>query len=124
MSCCGVTAAPGGVRDEARYCHELAPHWHLEQAAAKKVYEQERVPAGTLAERVRHVVHATFDGRRVVIFSGGATDTDEAVFEQVRAIRDGGGFGSIIGRNSSQRSRPDALAFLKTIVDIYAGAAK
>lgn len=79
---------------------------------------------GTLAERVRHVVQAAFDGRRIVIFSGGAADTDETVFEQVRAIRDGGGFGSIIDRNSFQRKKPDALRFLKTIMDIYAGAAK
>jgi len=100
------------------------PTAHLEQAAAKKVYEKEGVPTGTLAERVRHVVQSTFDGRRIVIFSGGAADTDEAVFEQVRAIRDGGGFGSIIGRNSFQRKKPDALRFLKTIMDIYSGARK
>lgn len=100
------------------------PTAHLEQAAAKKVYEKEGVPTGTLAERVRHVVQSTFDGRRIVIFSGGAADTDEAVFEQVRAIRDGGGFGSIIGRNSFQRKKPDALRFLKTIIDIYSGAKK
>src|SRR5437667_687266 len=100
------------------------PSAHLEQAAAKKVYEKEGVPLGTLAERVRHVVQAAFDGRRVVIFSGGAADTDETVFEQVRAIRDGGGFGSIIGRNSFQRRKPDAARFLKTITDIYSGAKK
>jgi len=100
------------------------PSAHLEQAAARKVYEKHGVPAGTLAERVRHVVQATFNGRRVVIFSGGAADTDEAVFEQVRAIRDGGGFGSIIGRNSFQRTQTDAVRFLKTITDIYAGALK
>ena len=100
------------------------PSDHLEQAAAKKVYEKEGVSRGTLAERVRHVVQAAFDGRRIVIFSGGAADTDEAVFEQVRAIRDGGGFGSIIGRNSFQRKRPDALRFLRTVMDIYSGATK
>ena len=100
------------------------PTAHLEQAAAKKVYEKEGVPIGTLAERVRHVVQSAFSGRRIVIFSGGAADTDEAVFEQVRAIRDGGGFGSIIGRNSFQRKKPDALRFLKTIMDIYSGAKK
>lgn len=100
------------------------PTAHLEQAAAKKVYEKEGVPIGTLAERVRHVVQSTFDGRRIVIFSGGAADTDDAVFEQVRAIRDGGGFGSIIGRNSFQRKKPDALKFLRTIIDIYSGAKK
>jgi class I fructose-bisphosphate aldolase len=95
------------------------PSARLEQAAARKVYEAEHVATGTLAERVRHVVQATFDGRRVVIFSGGVAEADEVVFEQVRAIRDGGGFGSIIGRNSFQRKKPEALAFLRAVMDIY-----
>ncbi|MBI3809917.1 MAG: class I fructose-bisphosphate aldolase [Nitrospirae bacterium] len=98
------------------------PTDHLEQAAAKKVYEAQQVPIKTLAERVRHVVQSTFNGRRIVIFSGGATrEDDKAIFEEVRAIRDGGGFGSIMGRNSFQRKKADALQFLKTISGIYAG---
>ena len=100
------------------------PAAHLEQAPAKKVYEKEGVPVGTLAERVRHVVQSTFNGRRVVIFSGGPTTSDEQVFDEVRAIRDGGGFGSIIGRNSFQRKQPDALKFLGTVMGIYAGTQK
>ena len=100
------------------------PSAHLEQAAARKEYEKAAVPASTLADRVRHVVQATFSGRRIVIFSGGAADRDEVVFEQVRAIRDGGGFGSIIGRNSFQRKKPDALKFLATVMGIYAGTQK
>jgi class I fructose-bisphosphate aldolase len=100
------------------------PSAHLEQAAARKVYEKEAVPLGTLAERVRHVVQATFAGRRIVIFSGGVADEDQAVFDQVRAIRDGGGFGSIIGRNSFQRKRTDAVKFLSTVIGIYAGTVK
>ena len=96
------------------------PSAHIEQEAARKVYTNQRVPIGTLPERVRHVVQATFNGRRVVIFSGGALqEDDEAVFDEVRAIRTGGGFGSIIGRNSFQRQRADALKFLKTILEIY-----
>jgi class I fructose-bisphosphate aldolase len=98
------------------------PTEHLEQAAAKKVYEAQQVPIKTLAERVRHVVQSSFNGRRIVIFSGGATkEDDKAIFEEVRAIRDGGGFGSIMGRNSFQRKKADALQFLKTISGIYAG---
>lgn len=100
------------------------PSAHIEQAPARKVYEQEAVQIGTLAERVRHVVQSAFNGRRIVIFSGGAANRDEAVFEEVRAIRDGGGFGSIIGRNSFQRRKPDALAFLRTVMGIYAGTLK
>ncbi len=101
------------------------PSATLELAAAKKVYEAQGVPVGTLAERVRHVVQSCFNGRRVVIFSGGPTqENDEAIFDEVRAIRDGGGFGSIIGRNSFQRPREHALAFLSTIMKIYAGEMK
>src|SRR2546428_552355 len=98
------------------------PTDHLEQAAAKKVYEAQQVPIKTLAERVRHVVQSAFDGRRIVIFSGGATkEDDNALFEEARAIRDGGGFGALIGRNSFQRKKADALKLLRTITGIYAG---
>ena len=101
------------------------PTEHIEQAEAKKAYEKAAVPIGTLAERVRHVVQSAFDGRRVVIFSGGATkEDDEALFTEYRGIRDGGGFGSIIGRNSFQRPRDRALKFLDTVMKIYAGEVK
>jgi class I fructose-bisphosphate aldolase len=97
------------------------PTAHLEQAAAKKVYEAQQIPIKTLAERVRHVVQSAFDGRRIVIFSGGAKSEDKNVFEEARAIRDGGGFGSIIGRNSFQRPKAEAIKFLKTVMGIYSG---
>ena len=100
------------------------PTAHIEQAAAKKVYEKERVPVGTLAERVRHVVQSAFNGRRIIIFSGGEAKETSAIFDEVRAIRDGGGFGSIIGRNSFQRPRDEAIKFLHDVMDIYAGKAK
>ena len=60
-----------------------------------------------------------FDGRRLVVFSGGAAKGANAVEDDARAIRDGGGNGSIIGRNSFQRSKEDALALLDSIVRIY-----
>ena len=99
------------------------PTAHIAQAAAKKVYEKEGIPIATLIDRVRHVVQCTFNGRRVVIFSGGATkEDDKAIFDEARAIRDGGGFGSIIGRNSFQRKKGDALSLLGEMIKIYAGA--
>src|SRR6267378_7137170 len=97
------------------------PTAHLEQAAAKKVYESAKIPITTLAERVKHVVQSSFDGRRIVIFSGGAKSEDDHVFEEARAIRDGGGFGSIIGRNSFQRPKAEAMKFLHTVMGIYSG---
>jgi class I fructose-bisphosphate aldolase len=100
------------------------PTAHIEQPAAKQVYEKERIPIGTLAERVRHVVQSAFNGRRIVIFSGGEAKETSAMLDQVRAIRDGGGFGSIIGRNSFQRPRDEAIKFLNTVMDIYLGKTK
>ena len=96
------------------------PTAHLEQAAAKKVYETEQIPIKILSERVKHVVQSAFDGRRIVIFSGGAKSEDQNMFEEARAIRDGGGFGSIIGRNSFQRPKAEAVKFLQTVMGIYA----
>ena len=95
------------------------PSESLEQDAARKVYESESIEIGTLADRVRHVVQSTFNGKRIVIFSGGGKRDDASLFEQIQAIRDGGGFGSIIGRNSFQRPKEDAVAMLNKIMDIY-----
>jgi class I fructose-bisphosphate aldolase len=95
------------------------PSDHLELDAAKKVYEEYEIPRATAAERVRHVMQCAFNGRRMVVFSGGAAKGADQVFEDARAIRDGGGNGSIIGRNSFQRTREDALEMLDRIIKIY-----
>ena len=93
------------------------PTDHIEQKDAKKAYEGG--DWSTLSKRVEHVVQSCFNGRRIVVFSGGATKGADAVYEDARAIRDGGGNGSIIGRNSFQRPRAEALALLDRIVRIY-----
>lgn len=98
------------------------PSAKVELAEAQKVYQKYDIPVSTLSERVKHVVQSAFNGRRIVIFSGGATAADEQVFNEARAIRDGGGFGSIIGRNSFQRKKDDALKFLGTVMGIYEGS--
>ncbi|MDQ2903809.1 MAG: class I fructose-bisphosphate aldolase [Ktedonobacteraceae bacterium] len=98
------------------------PSAKVELPEAQKVYQKYEIPIATAAERVRHVVQSSFDGRRIVIFSGGATAGDEQFFTEARAIRDGGGFGSIIGRNSFQRSKSDAIKFLGTVMGIYEGS--
>ena len=96
---------------------------HLELGEAKKVYESQKIDVSTQAKRVAHCMQAAFNGRRIVVFSGGAKKGEDSVYDDARAIRDGGGNGSIIGRNSFQRSRADALAMLGKLVDIYKGKA-
>ncbi|MGH7949174.1 MAG: class I fructose-bisphosphate aldolase [Candidatus Binataceae bacterium] len=95
------------------------PSANIELADAKKAYESNRIPLEPLAERVRHVVQSSFDGRRIVIFSGGPKGGDEQLINEIRAIHAGGGYGSIIGRNSFQRPKPEAIALLGKLMDIY-----
>jgi class I fructose-bisphosphate aldolase len=92
----------------------------VEHPEAKKVYEEQKIPIGTLAERVRHVVQSAFNGKRIVIFSGGEAKGTDAVLEEIRGLRDGGAFGSIMGRNAFQRPKADALKLLSDVMKIYA----
>ena len=91
----------------------------VEHPEAKKVYEKYQIPIATLAERVRHVVQSAFGGKRIVIFSGGEAKGTEEVLAELKEIAAGGGFGSIMGRNAFQRSRPDALKLLEAAMKIY-----
>ncbi|ACI99218.1 class I fructose-bisphosphate aldolase [Rhodospirillum centenum] len=97
------------------------PTADLEQEEARRIYEQTKVPRETLTDRVKHIMQASFNGRRIVVFSGGAHKGEDAIFDDARAIRDGGGNGSIIGRNAFQRPREEALALLDRLVRIYQG---
>ena len=97
------------------------PTAFLEQAEAKKVYEKEKIDISTLAKRIEHVVQACFNSRRIVVFSGGAAKDLKGIYDEARGIRDGGGNGSIIGRNTFQRPRDEALAMLDQIIKIYQG---
>ncbi|MET1027274.1 MAG: class I fructose-bisphosphate aldolase [Dongiaceae bacterium] len=97
------------------------PTAFLEQSEAKKVYEKEKIDISTLAGRVHNVTQACFNGRRIVVFSGGASKDLNGIYDEARGIRDGGGNGSIIGRNTFQRPRAEALAMLDQIVKIYQG---
>jgi class I fructose-bisphosphate aldolase len=97
------------------------PSAHIEQEEAKRVYEG--TDWSNQADRVRHVVQASFAGRRIVVFSGGAAKGTDALYQDARDILAGGGNGSIIGRNTFQRSREDALDMLGKLIAIYKGEA-
>ena len=99
------------------------PTAHLSLPAAKLVYEQQKIDISTLAKRVEHVVQCCFAGKRIVVFSGDETKGLDGLYEEVRGLRDGGANGSIIGRNSFRRPKPEALAMLSKIVEIYLGKA-
>jgi class I fructose-bisphosphate aldolase len=96
---------------------------HLELGEAKKVYQAQGIDIADQAARVRHCVQSAFNGRRIMVFSGGAKSDADSVYDNARAIRDGGGNGSIIGRNTFQRPRDEAIAMLNQLIKIYRGKA-
>ena len=98
------------------------PTAHVEQGEAKKVFEKFQIPTATLADRVRHVVDAAFRGKRIVIFSGGEAKGTDAILAEVKELAAGGSFGSIMGRNSFQRPRAEAIQLLHAVMDIYRAA--
>lgn len=97
------------------------PTAHIEQEAARKVYESEGIPVDTMAERIKHIVNSCFNGRRVVIFSGGETKSTGELLEEIKGMASGGAFGSIMGRNAFQRPKKEAIALLGQVMDIFAG---
>jgi class I fructose-bisphosphate aldolase len=99
------------------------PAQALYQDAAKKVYEAQKIDISSLDKRIAHVVQSCFNGRRVVVFSGGEAKGDDGICAEAKAIHQGGGNGSIIGRNTFQRPRDKALELLGKLTDIYLGKA-
>ncbi len=95
------------------------PKENILQEEAKKVFDKYHIPIKTLSERVRHVVQSCFAGKRIVIFSGGEAKDNDAILAEIREIAGGGGFGSIVGRNSFQRPREEAIKLLGDIMKIY-----
>jgi len=95
------------------------PKDFVEQAEAKKVFEKYGIPTKTMADRVKHVIQSSFNGKRIVIFSGGETKSTDELLEDVRGIAAGGGFGSIMGRNAFQRPRAESLKLLADVMDVF-----
>ena len=95
------------------------PTAHIEQPEAKKVFEKYKIPVATMADRVRHCVQSAFNGKRILIFSGGETRDSASLLEDVKGMAAGGAFGAIMGRNAFQRPRAEALQLLQSVIDIY-----
>ncbi len=98
------------------------PTAHIEQAEAKKVFDQSNIKIDKLADRARHVIESSFNGKRIVIFSGGAAKGTDEVLEEVKQLAQGGAFGSIMGRNAFQRPKAEAIELLHNVMDAFTGA--
>ncbi len=128
----GITDKKGETAvDVAAYAAQIAcqlgshvvkvkpPAEFVYQPEAQKVFEKYNIPWKTLADRTRHVVQSCFNGKRIVIFSGGEAKSTDEILTEIRGLRDGGSFGSIMGRNAFQRPRAEAIQLLRDVMDIY-----
>ena len=97
------------------------PTSHIELSEAKKVYSSEKIPIDTLTSRIEHIVQSCFQGKRLVVFSGGASKNKQGLLNEIKDLYKGGASGSIIGRNSFQRPHKEALDLLNEVTDIYKG---
>ena len=97
------------------------PAAFIEQKEAKVLYENAKFDYSSLSMRVRHIMQSCFNGKRLVVFSGGASKSEYDIIKEIQEIKEGGGSGSIIGRNSFQRQKDEALQLLKSICKIYEG---
>ena len=90
------------------------------QDEAKKVFEKYNIPTKTLTDRIRHVVQSCFNGKRVVIFSGGEAKETASLLSEIKEIAAGGAFGSIMGRNAFQRPHDEAVKLLNDVMKVFA----
>lgn len=119
--------------DVIAYCAQIAaqlgahfikvkpPTAFIEQSEAKKVYVEQNIPVQKLSDRIRHVIDSAFNGRRVVIFSGGEAKSTDAILTEVKELAEGGAFGSIMGRNAFQRPKAEAIQLLHKVMDTFVG---
>ena len=97
------------------------PTAHIEQEAARKVYQSQGIKVATMSDRIRHVVQSSFNGKRIVIFSGGEAKSTEELMTEIKQLAQGGAFGSIMGRNAFQRPRKEAVQLLQNVMDAFSG---
>ena len=79
----------------------------------------QHIPHQTLSQRVHHILQAAFHGTRILLFSGGPSKNTNDLLQEVRHIASAGATGSILGRNAFQRTYPQALQLLQSIISIY-----
>ena len=91
----------------------------IEMEELLNIYTKYNIHYASLEARVRHIMQSGFNGKRIVLFSGGVAKDEESVYSEIKSIKAGGAHGSIIGRNIFQRPRHQAIELLDNIIDIY-----
>ena len=95
------------------------PSSSVTNSELKKQYSEFFSNIDSLSERIKHIKKSAFNSKKLVVFSGGNAKGTQEMLEEIEQIKDGGGNGSIIGRNTFQRPRAEALQLLQSVINIY-----
>ena len=94
------------------------PGLHLENKDLQNLFTG-KTDKSLLSNRISHIKKCAFNSKRIVVFSGGNSKNTDELLEEIKQINLGGGNGSIIGRNTFQRPKVEAINLLKEITEIY-----
>ena len=95
------------------------PSSSVTNSELKKQYSKFLSNIESLEERIKHIKKSAFNSKKIVVFSGGNAKGTKEMLEEIEQIKNGGGNGSIIGRNTFQRPRAEALQLLQSVINIY-----
>ena len=95
------------------------PTSYLEEDPTKDVFIKNKIKIDTVIDRVKLIKKSCFNGKRIVVFSGGEAKNDQELLNEIKQINEGGGNGSIVGRNCFQRPKDKAIELIDKIIDIY-----
>ena len=95
------------------------PSSSVTNSELKKQYSEFFSNIDSLSERIKHIKKSAFNSKKLVVFSGGNAKGTQEMLEEIEQIKNGGGNGSIIGRNTFQRPRAEALQLLQSVINIY-----
>tara|TARA_E500000331_G_scaffold17118_1_gene15152 strand:- start:883 stop:1803 length:921 start_codon:yes stop_codon:yes gene_type:complete len=95
------------------------PTPHVSKKDILDIYNKHNIKLDNLSDRISHCIQSSFNGKRIVIFSGGPAKEKEEILKEIGEIAKGGGFGSIVGRNSFQRPFDEGVSLMREIMDVY-----
>ena len=95
------------------------PSTFIENKDLNNMFDNRKSNLNLLSDRISHIKKCAFNFKRIVVFSGGNSKNSSDLLEEIKQINLGGGNGSIIGRNTFQRPKEEAINLLKEIIEIY-----
>lgn len=97
------------------------PSSSLTDEVTQKIYFDRGIKTDSLVDRARHILHAAFNGRRLVLFEEGDVRGSKDLLKEINDLARGGAFGCVMGKNAFQRPKGEAIPLLNEVMDAFGG---